>query len=64
MCKEQLQYEGRVSMKALIGEELSQRHVCAQKMPVLIPLHSLLQACQHTQKDAGLWADHVSLSSK
>ena len=34
MCKEQLQYEGRVSMKALIGEELSQRHVCANVMSV------------------------------
>ena len=48
MCKEQLQYEERASMKALTGEVVGQRHVCAQEMPVLIPLHSPLQACQHT----------------
>ena len=47
MCKEQLQYEERVSMKALTGEELHQRHVCAEILPMLISLHPSLQACQH-----------------
>lgn len=40
MCKEQLQYEERVFMKALTGEQLGQRHVCAQEMPMLIALPS------------------------
>ena len=48
MCKEQLQYEERVFMRALTGEELGERHVCAPQTPKLTPLHSSLQACQHT----------------